>query len=177
MNRTHTSKHRLLYRGHMKISIIAAMADNRVIGIDNQLPWNLPADMKWFRQQTMGKPVLMGRKTYDSIGRPLPKRRNIVISRDESLKIEGCEVVSSAAAAFQLCGTEEEVMIIGGASFYEQTLPQANRLYLTLVHSEIDGDAWFPEIDFNQWKEVERINHEADEANAFDCSFLILERV
>jgi len=161
----------------MKISIIAAMADNRVIGIDNQLPWNLPADMKWFRQNTMGKPILMGRKTYDSIGRPLPKRRNIVISRDESLKIEGCEVVSSAEDAFQLCSTEAEVMIIGGASFYEQTLPQADRLYLTLVHSEIDGDACFPEIDFNQWQKLERIDHQADEVNAFDYSFLILERI
>jgi len=161
----------------MKISIIAAMADNRVIGIDNQLPWNLPADMKWFRQNTLGKPVLMGRKTYGSIGKPLPKRRNIVISRDESLKIEGCDVVSSADAAFQLCSAEAEVMIIGGASFYEQTLPLADRLYLTLVHSEIDGDAWFPEIDFNQWQEVERIDHRADEANAFDYSFLILERI
>jgi len=161
----------------MIISIIAAMADNRVIGINNQLPWNLPADMKWFRQQTMGKPVLMGRKTFDSIGRPLPKRRNIVISRDESLKIDGCDVVSSADAAFQLCSNEAEVMIIGGASFYEQTLPQADRLYLTLVHSKIDGDAWFPEIDFNQWKEIERIDHCADEANAFNYSFLILERI
>lgn len=161
----------------MKISIIAAMADNRVIGINNQLPWDLPADMKWFRQNTMGKPVLMGRKTYDSIGKPLPKRRNIVISRDESLKIDGCDVVCSAEDAFQLCSDEAEVMIIGGASFYEQTLPQADRLYLTLVHSEIDGDAWFPEIDFSQWQEVERIDHHADEANAFDYSFLILERI
>jgi len=177
MSHTHTSKHPLRSKRHMKISIIAAMADNRVIGINNQLPWDLPADMKWFRQNTMGKPVLMGRKTYDSIGRPLPKRRNIVISRDKSLKIEGCEVVSSAAAAFQICHNEAEVMIIGGASFYEQTLPQADRLYLTLVHSEIDGDAWFPEIDFDQWQELERIDHQANEANAFDYSFLILERI
>ncbi len=153
------------------------MADNRVIGINNQLPWNLPADMKWFRQQTIGKPVLMGRKTYDSIGKPLPKRRNIVISHDESLKINGCDVVSSAAAAFQLCSTEEEVMIIGGASFYEQTLPQATRLYLTLVHSEVEGDAWFPEINFEQWQEVERIDNQADEANTFNYRFLILERI
>jgi len=161
----------------MIISIITAMADNRVIGIENRLPWDLPADMQWFRQQTMGKPVLMGRKTFDSIGRPLPKRRNVVISRDASLEIEGCEVVSSADAAFQLCANEEEVMIIGGASFYEQTLPLAKRLYLTLVHGEPEGDAWFPEIDFSQWREVERIDHPADEANAFACSFVILERI
>ncbi len=161
----------------MIISIIAAMADNRVIGIDNQLPWRLPADMKWFRQQTIGKPVIMGRKTYDSIGKPLPKRRNIIISRDETLKIEACEVVNTTHAALQLCRDEKEVMIIGGASFYKQTLPLADRLYLTLVHAEIKGDAWFPEINLNQWQEVERINHAADEVNAFDYSFLVLKRI
>ncbi len=161
----------------MIISIIAAMADNRVIGIDNQLPWNLPADMKWFRQQTMEKPVLMGRMTFDSIGRPLPKRRNIVVTRDASLTIEGCEVVSSIDAAMQLCADEIEVMIIGGASFYEQMLPRADRLYLTLVHADVEGDAWFPQIDFDQWREVERIDHQADEANAFACSFVILDRI
>lgn len=160
----------------MIISIIAAMADNRVIGIDNQLPWNLPADMKWFRQHTMEKPVLMGRKTYDSIGRPLPKRRNIIISRDKSLAIDGCEVVSNIDDALGLCADETEVMIIGGASFYEQMLPRADRLYLTLVHTTVDGDAWFPEIDFDNWHEAKRIDHPADEANAFACSFVILER-
>lgn len=160
----------------MIISLITAMADNRVIGIENRLPWNLPADMKWFRQQTTGKPVLMGRKTYDSIGRPLPKRRNIIISRDSSLLIEGCEVAGSADAALELCRDEAEVMVIGGASFYEQMLPRADRLYLTLVHAEIAGDARFPEIDFSQWHEMERHDHPADDANAFACTFLILER-
>lgn len=161
----------------MKISIIAAMADNRVIGIENSLPWNLPADMKWFRQQTMGKPVLMGRKTYDSIGRPLPKRRNIIITRDGSLDIEGCEVVTSIDAALKSCINEAEVMVIGGASFYEQMLPRADRLYLTLVHGSIEGDAHFPEFDSTEWKEIERTDHHKDEANAFDCSFVIFERV
>jgi len=161
----------------MIIAIIAAMADNRVIGINNQLPWNLPADMQWFRQQTMGKPVLMGRKTFDSIGRPLPKRRNIVVSREPGLVIEGCEVVNSIDAALASCASEAEVMIIGGASFYEQMLPRSGRLYLTLVHTEIEGDAWFPEIDFSQWREVEHIDQPADAANAFPCSFVILERV
>lgn len=160
----------------MILSIIAAMADNGVIGIDNRLPWNLPADMKWFRQQTLGKPVLMGRKTFDSIGRPLPKRRNIVVSREAGLEIEGCEVARSIDAALELCAAEAEVMIIGGASFYQQMLPRAGRLYLTLVHTEVEGDAWFPEIDFNQWREVARSDHAADQANAFACSFVILER-
>ena len=161
----------------MSISIIAAMADNGTIGNDNQLPWHLPADLKWFRQQTTGKPVLMGRKTYDSIGKPLPKRRNIVISRDASLTIEGCEVVTSTAKALELCAGADEVMIIGGASFYEQMLPHADRLYLTLVHANIAGDAKFPEIDFRQWRKIERIDHQADEANAFDYSFVIYERL
>lgn len=160
----------------MIISIIAAMADNGVIGINNQLPWSLPADMKWFRQHTMEKPVLMGRKTYDSIGRPLPKRRNIVVSHDTSLTIDGCEVVSSIDKALELCSNEAEIMIIGGASFYEQMLPRADRLYLTFVHTQVDGDAWFPEIDFDNWHETKRIDHRMDEANAFACSFVILER-
>lgn len=161
----------------MIISIIAAMADNRVIGIDNKLPWALPADMQWFRKNTMGKPILMGRRTYDSIGKPLPKRRNIVISGNASLKIEGCEIVTSVADAFQCCVNENEIMIIGGASFYEQTLPLASRLYLTLVHAEPIGDAWFPEIDFNQWQEIERTEHPVDMANAYSCSFVILEKI
>lgn len=160
----------------MIVSIIVAMGDNRVIGIENALPWDLPADMKWFRQNTLGKPVIMGRKTYDSIGRPLPKRRNIVISRDTELKIEACEVVNSADAALSLCQDEEEVMIIGGASFYEQMLDRADRLYLTQVHTAPEGDAHFPEIDAQQWREKERIDHPQDEANAFACSFMILER-
>lgn len=160
----------------MIVSIIVAMGENRVIGIKNQLPWQLPADMKWFREQTMGKPIIMGRKTYDSIGRPLPKRRNIVISRDTSLLIDGCEVVHSSKAALALCQNEEEVMIIGGASFYEQMLGHADRLYLTQVHTCPDGDAYFPEINKQQWHEKKRIDHQKDEANAFDYSFIILDR-
>lgn len=160
----------------MIISIIAAMDENRVIGIENRLPWRLPADMRWFRQQTTGKPVLMGRKTYDSIGKPLPNRRNIVVSRDATLRIEGCEVVSSADAALALCRDEAEVMVIGGASFYEQMLPRAQRLYLTLVHTTVAGDAHFPAIASGEWREVERHDHDADASNGFDYSFVILER-
>ena len=160
----------------MIISIIVAMADNRVIGIENRLPWKLPADMKWFRQQTMGKPVLMGRKTFDSIGKPLPNRRNIVVTREAGLVLEGCEVVNSVDAALELCRNETEVMIIGGASFYEQMLPRADRLYLTLVHAQIEGDAHFPHIDFSQWREIERHDHSADGTNPFNYSFVVLER-
>ncbi len=161
----------------MSISIIVAMADNRAIGINNELPWHLPADLKWFRQNTTGKPVLMGRKTYDSIGRPLPNRRNIIVSRDASLQIEGCEVVANAEAAVELCSGAEEVMVIGGASFYEQMLAHAQKLYLTFVHTTIEGDAFFPEIDFSQWEVIERIDNKADEANAFDYSFVVYQRV
>jgi len=160
----------------MIISIIVAMADNRVIGIENRLPWRLPADMKWFRQHTMGKPVLMGRKTFDSIGKPLPNRRNIIITRDANLMIEGCEVANSVEAALANCSEAPEVMIIGGASFYEQMLPRADRLYLTLVHAEVKGDAHFPAIDLSEWREVERSDHSADTANSFNYSFVILER-
>ncbi len=160
----------------MIVSIIVAMSENRIIGIKNQLPWQLPADMKWFREQTMGKTIIMGRKTYDSIGRPLPKRRNIVVSRDINLEIEGCEVVNSGEAALALCQKEKEVMIIGGASFYQQMLDRADRLYLTQVHTSLEGDAYFPEIDSRQWNEKKRIDHQKDEANAFDYSFIILDR-
>lgn len=160
----------------MVISLIAAMADNRVIGIDNRLPWHLPADMQWFRQHTLGKTVVMGRKTYDSIGRPLPKRRNLVVSRTPGLTLEGCEVVPSIEAALACCAGEAEVMIIGGASFYQQLLPRAERLYLTLVHTTPDGDAWFPEFDSAQWRERERIERPADADNPVPCSFVILER-
>ncbi len=160
----------------MKISIIAAMTDDGVIGIENRLPWNLPADMKWFRQQTLGKPVLMGRKTYDSIGKPLPGRRNIIISRDSTLTLEGCEVVNTIETALERCSTVDEVMIIGGASFYQQTLPQADLLYLTLVHANIKGDAYFPPLNPTEWHEIARIDHPADAQNCFSYSFTVLER-
>ncbi len=159
------------------ISIIAAMTDDRVIGINNSLPWKLPSDMKWFRQKTLGKPILMGRKTFESFGaRPLPERRNIVITRDQAYQVEGAIVVHSVEEALQAAGDVKESMIIGGASFYAQMLPQARRMYLTQVHTEVTGDAWFPEFDESQWRQVERIDCDADERNAYAHSFIILER-
>jgi dihydrofolate reductase len=161
----------------MKISMIAAMTDNGVIGIENRLPWKLPNDMKWFRQHTLGKPIIMGRKTFESFGsKPLPDRTNIIITRDENYQAKDSVVVHSIEEALQTAGEVEEVMIIGGASFYEQMLPRADRLYLTFVHANIEGDAWFPQIDFSQWHEVERIDCEADEKNALAHSFVILDR-
>lgn len=159
------------------ISIIAAMTDNRVIGINNSLPWKLPSDMKWFRRQTLGKPILMGRKTFESFGaRPLPERRNIVVTRDQAYQAEGARVVHSIDEALQAAGDVDEIMIIGGASFYTQMLPQAQRMYLTRVHTDVAGDAWFPDFDESQWRQVKRIDCEADERNAYAHSFIILER-
>ncbi len=162
----------------MKISMIAAMNDERVIGIENRLPWKLPNDMKWFRQQTLGKPIIMGRKTFESFGaKPLPGRRNIIITRDDNYQAEGCDVVHSIDQALQAAGDVDEVMIIGGASFYEQMLPRADRLYLTLVHAKVQGDAWFPEIDFRQWSETRHIDNPADENNPHPHTFVILDRI
>ncbi len=159
----------------MQISIIAAMADNRVIGIDNTLPWKLPADMKWFRQHTLGKPVLMGRKTFDSIGKALPNRTNLIVTHDRTFSAPGCIICYEIDEALQQMADVDEVMIIGGASFYEQLLPRADRLYLTQIHAAIDGDAYFPEFDATMWREVKRIDCAADEKNAYPYSFIILE--
>lgn len=159
------------------ISLIAAMADNRVIGIENRLPWKLPADMKWFRKHTLGKPVVIGRKTFESFGgRTLPDRTNIIITSDRSYRAAGAVVVHSIDEAIAAAGDVAELMIIGGASFYEQMLPRSDRFYLTLVHAEVEGDAWFPEFDMAEWEEVERHDYEADEDNAYPYSFLVLER-
>ncbi len=157
--------------------MIAAMTDERVIGIENRLPWKLPNDMKWFRQHTLGKPIIMGRKTFDSFGaKPLPDRTNIIITRDKSYQARDSIVVHSIEEALQAAGDVDEVMIIGGASFYAQMLPRAERLYLTIVHAKVEGDAWFPEIDLSEWKETERIGCEADEKNPLPHSFVILDR-
>ena len=161
----------------MKISMIAAMADDRVIGINNSLPWKLPNDMKWFRQHTLGKPIIMGRKTFESFGsKPLPQRTNIVITRDPNYQATDSIVVNTIEDALKAAGDVEEVMIIGGASFYEQMLPKAHRMYITLVHTKVEGDAWFPEWNQNEWQQVERIDHDADEKNPHAHSFVIMER-
>ncbi|HAS6321311.1 type 3 dihydrofolate reductase [Vibrio vulnificus] len=159
----------------MIISMIAAMAKQRIIGKDNQMPWHLPADFAWFKRCTMGKPVVMGRKTYDSIGRPLPGRLNIVISRDESLVIEGVTMANSIAHALALAGDADEVMIIGGGSIYAECLPKADKLYLTFIDATIDGDTQFPDWG-EQWCESHREYYSADEKNRYAMDFVILER-
>ena len=161
----------------MRLSIVVAMAANRVIGRDNRLPWHLPADLKHFRQLTTGKPILMGRKTWESIGRPLPERTNIVITRDTDYAAAGCVVVHSIDAALRAAGHNDEVMVIGGSELYRQVLPQVTTIYLTRVHADIEGDAVFPEIDESEWREVERTDCVPDEKNAHAYSFITLERV
>lgn len=165
-------------RNKMKISMIAAMAADRVIGLENKMPWHLPADLKFFKRVTLGKPVIMGRKTYQSIGRPLPGRKNIVLTRDASLTIEGVDCVQTLEQATQLLGDIEEVMIIGGATIYQQFLAQADRLYLTFIDLKVKGDTQFP--DYQQvakWNEITRETHLKDEKNAYNCEFVTLERV
>ena len=159
----------------MIISMIAAMADNRVIGKDNQMPWHLPADFAWFKRSTMGKPVVMGRKTYDSIGRPLPGRLNVVISRDESLEVEGVTTVTSIEKALELVSDVDEVMIIGGGSIYESCLPKADKLYLTYIDFAVDGDTQFPEWG-EGWKQSFSETYQSDEKNKHNMEFVILER-
>lgn len=160
----------------MIISMVAAMAANRVIGKNNQMPWHLPADLKHFKAVTLGKPVVMGRKTFDSIGRALPGRRNIVISRSTPVDPRGVEWVSSLPQALQLLQDCREVMIIGGAEIYRQALPLAQRLYLTKIALETAGDAHFPDYDAVNWQITAQQHYPADADNAFDCTFLTLER-
>jgi len=165
----------------MKLSLIAAMAEDRVIGIKNSLPWKLPSDMKWFRKHTLGKPIIMGRKTFESFGgRPLPERTNIVITRDENYQADGIVVVHSIEqaieAARQTADNVPEAMIIGGASFYEQMLDKADRMYLTFVHKSLEGDAWFPEYNLGQWQQVESIDVAADEKNIYPHQFVVYDK-
>lgn len=161
----------------MKISIVVAMAANGVIGRDNQLPWHLPADLQHFRKTTMGKPILMGRKTYESIGRPLPGRTNIVITRDAGYAADGCVIVHSIEAAMQAAGEQEEIMVIGGAEFYRQALPYTDTIYLTRIHEDFEGDTFFPELVDSEWREVERTDCKADAKNPHRYSFVRLDRV
>ena len=161
----------------MSINLIVAMAKNRVIGINNKMPWHLPADFAWFKKTTLGHPVVMGRKTFESIGKPLPGRRNIVVSRNSSWRAEGCEVFNSLTAALAGSGATEQTFIIGGASLYQETLPIADRLYVTEVDASPKGDTFFPTLASNQWQEQWREHHAADAKNAYAMDFVVLNRV
>lgn len=158
--------------------MIVAMAEGRVIGLDNKMPWHLPADLQHFKKMTLGKPVIMGRKTYDSIGRPLPGRLNIVVSRDVNLTIEGVTCVTCVEQALLAAKGVEEVMIIGGATIYDYFLPVANRLYLTFIDLKTEGDTCFPDyLSQGSWKTVVTDHYLADEKNAYNLEFVILDRV
>jgi dihydrofolate reductase len=154
------------------ISLIAAMANNRVIGKDNKMPWHLPADLKHFKEVTLGKPIIMGRKTYESIGRPLPGRQNIVISSKTDYELIGCDTVTSLEKALALVGDEIEVMIIGGGYLYSQALSMADKLYLTFIDLEIDGDTQFPSYEMLSLNEIARTTYLADEKNAYNYTFV-----
>lgn len=160
------------------ISMIVGMAQNRVIGKDNQLPWHLPADLAWFKKTTMGKPIIMGRKTHESIGKALPGRQNVIITRNKNLSFAGCDVVHSPDEAKALVANEPELMVIGGALIYELFLPMAERLYITQVDTEVAGDAFFPDYEVvADWKLGFVENHEADDRNEYSYSFQQLDKV
>jgi Dihydrofolate reductase len=167
---------------HPQLSLVCALASNRAIGINNQLPWHLPRDLAHFKAVTMGHPIIMGRKTFDSIGRPLPGRRNIVVSRQNDWSREGVTVVNNLLDAIACAGEvaqsagQREIMLIGGASLYEQALPLAQRLYLTEVHADIPGDAFFPAFSSDEWSEVRREEWPADDKNSLACAFVVYDR-
>lgn len=160
-----------------KISIIVAIAKNYAIGLNNQLLWHIPADLKRFKKITSGHQVIMGKLTYGSLPiRPLPNRRNIVISDIPGEVFEGCTTVYSIAEALNLCNDTEESFIIGGGSVYRQFLPYSNKLYLTMVHKDYEADTFFPQLDLTEWKLTEREDHEPDDSFDFSYSFLIFEK-
>jgi dihydrofolate reductase len=161
----------------MRIAAVVAMAENRVIGRQNQLPWQMPADLQHFKKVTMGKPIIMGRKTYQSIGRPLPGRCNIVITHDLDFQAPGCVVVNSVTSALEASAESDEIFIIGGALLFEHLLPRIQRIYMTVIHHEIDGDAHFPEMKMSEWLECERSDYQADAENAYDYSFITYDRM
>lgn len=159
-----------------RISLIAAMARNGVIGNDNKIPWRLPAEMRWFKATTMGKPILMGRKTYESIGRPLPGRHNIVLTRNKEFTAEGCTVVHTVKEAITAAGDEKEIMIIGGAFLYAETLPLADCLYLTFIDADIEGDTYFPSFNIEDWDVIQEDEYLADEKNPYNYRIVVLKR-
>jgi dihydrofolate reductase len=153
-----------------------AHANNRVIGKNNDMPWHLPADLAYFKKTTLGKPIIMGRKTYQSIGRPLPGRKNIVISRDNNFQAEGVEVVNSVDAALALVVDSAEVMVIGGGAIYQHCLAAAQRLYITHINADIDGDTHFPEYDLTVWQKVASDIRPSDEKNPYQLNFSVYEK-
>ncbi|MGD8108044.1 type 3 dihydrofolate reductase [Pantoea sp. FN0302] len=160
----------------MMISLIAALAADRVIGMENAMPWDLPADLAWFKRNTLNKPVIMGRLTWESIGRPLPGRHNIVVSSQPGKATDGVTWVTSLDDALAAAGDVEEIMVIGGGRIYEQMLDRADRIYLTHIDAEVEGDTHFPDYEPDEWQSVFSEFHDADEKNSHSYCFEILER-
>ena len=157
-------------------SLVVAMARNRVIGRDNRLPWRLPEDLAYFKRVTLGHPVIMGRRTWESIGRALPGRLNIVVSRNRDYRAPGATVVGSLAEAWQAAGEADEAHVIGGTSLFAEALPQADRIHLTEVDAEVEGDTWFPEFDRTRWREHVVATHARDERHEHPFRIVVLER-
>lgn len=160
----------------MIVTIVVAIGENNAIGKNNELLWYLPKDLRHFKTITSGHTVIMGRKTFESVGKPLPKRRNIIITRNTELAIEGAEVVHTIEAALELCKTDEEVFIIGGAEIYKMAMKHTDKIFLTVVHENFEADAFFPEIDKNLWEETAAEKHLPDDKNNLSFTFSTLER-
>jgi len=160
-----------------RVALVVAMADNGVIGKGGGLPWHLPDDLKYFKVVTFGKPVLMGRRTFESIGKPLPGRRNLVMTRAAGVAVPGVEYVGSVEQARSLAVGAAELCVIGGAEVFALALPLATRIYLTRVHAQVTGDVYFPLRDFSGWRESESVSHAADARHAYAMSFVALERI
>lgn len=161
----------------MLISIIAAMSQNQVIGRDNDLPWRLPADLAHFKSLTLDKPIIMGRRTWESLPGLLPRRLHIVLTADTHYRAEGCTVVHSIEGALKAASGASEVMVIGGAALYAQMLPRADRMYLTLIHARLPGDTFFPPFQGAEWRELARVEHRPDSKNPYAYAFVTLDRV
>lgn len=161
----------------MIVTLVAAAGLDNGIGLNGTMPWHMPADLRHFKSLTLHKPVIMGRKTFAAIGRPLPERRNIVVSRDRGFIAPGGEVAHSLEDALQRVSAEPEAMVIGGGEIYRAALPRARRIHLTRIHATVQADAFFPELPASEWKEVAREDHAADDRNPFDYSFITYERV
>ena len=167
----------------MHLSIICAMDEDMVIGRNNSLPWHLPEDLKHFRRTTMGKSIIMGRKTFESIGKPLAGRTNIIVTRNRDYEADNARIVNSLTEAVELAENiafidgSEEAFIIGGAELYEGALPLVNRMHLTMVHAKVEGDTWFPDFDVSQWEEVSSISYDEDETNPYPYSICRYERI
>jgi dihydrofolate reductase len=158
------------------ISLIAAMANDHSIGIDNRMPWHLPADLKHFKKITLSKPVIMGRRTFESLGKALPERTNIIVTQQEDFIAPNCVIAHSLKAAIKSAGNADEIMIIGGGQLYQEAIKIAQRMYLTFIDLNTQGDTFFPKWDENEWKEISREVHHKDAVNTYDYKFVVLER-